>query len=72
MFRLNRPVLVSDLVEALKKENGCFQITSPCGEQMQIQLNDGFLIVECVHCAPERMRDDSLWEIVKLGESRCN
>jgi len=72
MFRLNQPVLVSDLIEALSEESGCFQITSPCGEKVQIRLCAGYFTIEYAHCSLEQKRDDLLWEIIKIGETRFN
>jgi hypothetical protein len=66
MFNLNETVLVSDPVEALSEEDGCFQTTARSGETIQIRLEAGYMTIEHATRSLERTRRDLLWEVVKV------
>ena len=72
MFNLNELVLVSDPVQALNDENGCFQVTAPSGETIKIRLESGYMTIEDATYRPERAREDLLWQVIKVKELRCN
>jgi hypothetical protein len=68
VFKVHKPVLVSDPVEALENEAGFFEVTAPTGETMEIRLENGHIRIQGNFCCPGNMRGDQLWQIVKVGE----
>jgi hypothetical protein len=68
VFKVHKPVLVSDPVQALENEAGFFEVTAPTGETMEIRLENGLIRIQGNFCCPGNMRADQLWQIVKVGE----
>jgi hypothetical protein len=68
MFPLNETLVVNDPLEALRNEEGVFEVTSPTGDHFQVNCRPGHQHdVKPLAYVPEDRRSDLRWAIKKLG-----
>jgi hypothetical protein len=68
MFPLNETLIVHNPLEALRNQEGVFEVTSPTGDHFQVICQPGHQHnVKPLAYVAEDIRSDFKWAIKKLG-----
>ncbi len=70
VFMPHVPVFVESPYEALKEENGSFEVVSPAGDIVRVSCRPGQPIsAQWVKVSPELRRSDYLWRVTRLSDN---